>query len=950
MNGTLHRRAKEIFLEACDRPQEERAALVAGRCVDTHLRREVESLIGHHDAEATLAPVAASGEDAAEDEVCPSDGDILAGRYRIVELLGEGTSGSVYRTHDLTLDVPVALKLFAVSGPAGLDRLCEEVRLARRVTHPAVCRVHDVGAHDSRCFLTQEYVDGEDLSRLLRRVGRLAPERVLEIGRQLADALAAAHASGVLHRDIKPSNILFDGEGRVRITDFGISSLAASRANGPCSGTPAYMAPELLEPGAAASESSDLYALGLVLHELLTGRAVFRADSSTELFDLHRHASPPPPSKRVPDVDPRLEHVILHALAKEPAARPVSARSMAHALSGELVTVNSGWNVATATIEERRLLTVMRLRLGGPLRLMQRLDLEDAGEVVRARQGFAAERIAEHGGHVVSYRNDGLIAHFGFPVAHGDDADRALRAALEIRNGLAALDDSLEAQCGERQAARIGIDTGEVLIEEFRGLGLRQVLGFGGPVEIAEQLASTAPADSIALSDAALALVRGRSSTAPLSFWSFGGQAASHVVLTTDGAEHAAEARVPFLGRARELGLLIDRWEIVQDGFGQVVLVGGPAGIGKTRLLEELRGWFGHQASGGWLEASCVSQESGNPFAPLRKLLETTLEAESGLGEPDRGVIERHLAGLGLWNRTNAVLLSSLLGRCQDAEAVRVAGPSPEEARRRMAELLIQWIVSLGQQRPTCIVIEDLHRCDRATLEVLELLIPHLASTKVLLAVSHRPDFQPDWGRQSYLTELTLNRLSDREAEDMITRVGPALPHADVEKILDRSDGVPLFLEELTRAALAGRAGDGSSSAPQALHSEIPAGLESTLMAELDRLGPAREVARQASVIGRDFSYDLLAAIADVDADTLRRGLARLMDDEVVYRKGTGQSAGYTFKHALIREAAYASMPRPRRESLQRRLAEFLRLGAEATEPTSEALSRSTHFRLGLDR
>ncbi len=923
MKGTLHRRAKEIFLEVCDRPEREHPALLASRCTDTSLRREVESLIGHHHADATLAPVAEIPEVECPDESQLSEGATFAGRYRIVELLGEGTTGSVYRTHDLALDVPVALKLFAVSGPAGLDRLCTEVRMARRVTHPAVCRVHDVGTHESRCFLTQEYVDGEDLAQLLRRVGRLVPERVLEIGRQLTDALAAAHASGVLHRDIKPSNIMFDRAGRVRITDFGISAMVAAPESGPRSGTPAYMAPELVDPGAGASESSDLYALGLVLHELLTGRAVFRADSAAELLELHRHAAPPAPSKSVPDVDPRLEQVILQALEKDPAARPASARSMAHALSSAFARADPGWRIASTSVEERRLLTVMRLRLGGPLRLMQRLDLEDAAEVVRARQAFAAGRIAENGGHVVSYRNDGLIAHFGFPVAHGDDADRALRASIEIRDGLIGLDDQLEAQCGERGGARIGIDTGEVLIEEFRGLGVRQTLGFGGPTETAERLASTAPADSIALSSAALALVRGPSCTAPL--WSYGGRTTSHVLLTTEGTEAPLDARVPFFGRARELGLLHDRWDSVREGLGQVVLVSGPAGIGKTRLLQELRRWLGREPGDGWLEASCSPQESGSSFAPLRKLLETTLEAESGPSEPDRGGIERHLARLGLANRANSVLLSSLLEQGEHAEAARVAGPSPDEARRRTIELLVEWIVSLGHEGPRCIVIEDMHWCDPATLEVLDLLIPHLATARVLLALSYRRDFQPSWARQSYLTEISLDRLSDREAEEMITRAAPNLPRADVERIMRRTDGVPLFLEELTRAALDRVAAVEGDPARKPLHSEIPAGLESMLMARLDRLGPAKEVARDASVIGRDFSYDLLAAVADVDADALRRGLARLVDDEVVHRKRTGHGAGYTFKHALIQEAAYASIPRSRRESLQRRLAKFLR-------------------------
>jgi hypothetical protein len=261
----------------------------------------------------------------------------LAGRYRIVSLLGKGGMGEVYRAEDLRLRQTVALKLLPPSlaaDPARLARFHSEVRLARQVSHPNVCRVHDIGEAESLTFLTMEHVDGEDLASLLRRVGRLTAERAVGVGRQICVGLAAAHERGVLHRDLKPANVMIDGRGQARLTDFGLA-VAAGDARTPLesAGTPAYMAPEQLE-GGPLSEKTDLYALGLVLYETFTGRRAFEADSLPQLVELRHASSPTPPTRHVPDLDPRIERAILQCLESDPARRPASAVAVAVALSG----------------------------------------------------------------------------------------------------------------------------------------------------------------------------------------------------------------------------------------------------------------------------------------------------------------------------------------------------------------------------------------------------------------------------------------------------------------------------------------------------------------------------------------------------------------------------------------------------------------------------------------
>ena len=266
-----------------------------------------------------------------------SPGTILGERYRIIGLVGHGGMGEVYRADDLKLGQPVALKFLPAklaSEPAFIDRFYAEVRHARGVSHPNVCRVYDVGEIEGRHFLSMEYVDGEDLASLLRRIGRLPPDKAIEIAREMCAGLAAAHDKGVLHRDLKPGNVMIDGRGRAKITDFGLAvGVDDDKGGAEVSGTPAYMAPEQLA-GKGSSVQSDIYALGLVLYELFTGRKAFEAATLAEWRRKHAEEQPTSPSTVTPGFDPVVERVILRCLEKDPKARPRSVAAVAAALPG----------------------------------------------------------------------------------------------------------------------------------------------------------------------------------------------------------------------------------------------------------------------------------------------------------------------------------------------------------------------------------------------------------------------------------------------------------------------------------------------------------------------------------------------------------------------------------------------------------------------------------------
>jgi serine/threonine-protein kinase len=279
--------------------------------------------------------VIAGGHDAI-DHGALAPGATLAGRYRILSLIGRGGMGEVYRADDLTLAQPVALKFLPASldnDPSRLQRFLQEVRLSRQISHPNVCRVYDVAEADGRHFLSMEFVDGEDLASLLRRIGRLPSDKAIEITRQLCAGLAAAHEKGVLHRDLKPANVMLDGRGKVRLTDFGLAQIEATGSAGEMAGTPAYMAPEQLD-GQPATVRSDIYALGLVMHEIFSGKRVFDATTLEGLRRQHRDSSSRSLSSTVRDIDPAVERIIDRCLDRDPARRPASALAVAAALPG----------------------------------------------------------------------------------------------------------------------------------------------------------------------------------------------------------------------------------------------------------------------------------------------------------------------------------------------------------------------------------------------------------------------------------------------------------------------------------------------------------------------------------------------------------------------------------------------------------------------------------------
>jgi class 3 adenylate cyclase/predicted ATPase len=600
---------------------------------------------------------------------------------------------------------------------------------------------------------------------------------------------------------------------------------------------------------------------------------------------------------------------------------------------------------------ERRQLTVLFCDLVGSTALAARLDPEDMGGVIRAYQGACAETVERWGGHVAKYMGDGVLAYFGWPVAHEDEAERAVRTGLELARAIAKLDTPADAPL----AARIGIATGLVMVGELIGEGAaREQTVVGDTPNLAARLQNLAAPGSVVISQATRRLVGGLFELADLGPQRLKGFAEPLAAWRVEG-EGRAEGRfdalhgerlTPLVGREHELGILLERWAWAKDGDGQVVLLAGEPGIGKSRLIRALRERLGDEPYTP-LNHYCSPHHTNSALYPVIDLLERAACFERD--EPPDAKLTKLEAVLGRASeRLNEVvpLLAALLG-IPTGEPYPALTITPEVQKRRTLQALVDQLGGLAAQQPVLALYEDVHWIDPSTLELMGLVIERIPQLRVLALITHRPEFQPPWTAHAHVTSLTMSRLGRRQGADLVARVtgDKPLPSEIVEQIVARTDGVPLFVEELTKTVLesglladAGNRYELTGPLPPLA---IPATLHDSLMARLDRLAPIKEVAQIGALIGREFTHELLAAVSPLSEDKLGEALDQLVASELIFRRGTPPEATYTFKHALVQDAAYQSLLKSKLQQLHARIAEVLeeRL-MDASETGPEVLAR----------
>jgi class 3 adenylate cyclase/predicted ATPase len=610
---------------------------------------------------------------------------------------------------------------------------------------------------------------------------------------------------------------------------------------------------------------------------------------------------------------------------------------------------------------ERRQLTVLFCDLVDSTPLASQLDLEDYREVVRAYQQACAEVIQRFDGHIAQYLGDGLLVYFGYPQAHEDDAQRAVRSGLAMVQAMATLNRRLVQEQGVRLAVRVGIHTGLVVVGEVGGGRRQEQLALGETPNLAARLQGLAAPDTVVVSAATFRLVRGYFTARELGTHSLKGITAPVQVYRMLG-ESAAQSRLdiagpsgltPLVGRESEVLLLLERWAHSQDGRGQVVLLSGEPGIGKSRLVEVLRERVLSQGATRMV-FRCSPYHQQSALSPVIDHLQRFLHWDSTEAPEARlAALERALRTSRLPLEEVTPLLAALLSLPHPAH-YPLLNLSPQRQRQKTHDALVAWLLEEAEQHPVLAVWEDLHWADPSTLELLGLVLDQVPTARMLTLLTCWPEFYPPWGSRSYLTQVTLTRLGRPQVEAMITSLtgGKALPVAVVEQIVARTDGVPLFVEELVKmileSGLVREEGDHYVLTGPLPPLAIPSTLHDSLMARLDRLATVKEVAQLGATLGRTFAYALLQAVSLLDEATLQQGLQQLVEAELVYQRGTPPHATYTFKHALIQEAAYQSLLRSTRQRFHQRIAQVLEARFPATVETQPELLAQHYTEAGL--
>jgi TOMM system kinase/cyclase fusion protein len=883
-----------------------------------------------------------------------SVGSIFQGGYEIVDQLGAGTFGRVYQARQLSTGQPVAIKIlrgWQDSGRADVEtqreRFRREMRLSAELSHPNIVRLIDSGeSAEGTLYAVFEFVPGSTLKDILAAGGRLCWGETLHLMTQVLDALSCAHARGVVHRDLKPENIMVTRTGARRnalVLDFGLGgfvgeaqgwALPRLTATQEMMGTPCYAAPEQLR-GEPPTTRSDLYSWGLIFLECLTGELAVGGGSAQDV--LLKQLGPEP--VRIPSTigNRRLRRLLETVTAKPVERRNATIEGLLQELSrleaSALDAPSAAPDLQLVTEGERRQLTVICCGLGVASRDGSAPDLEDVDQLLHAQHALYEQLAGRSGGQLASVLADQVLLVFGYPHARENDARRAVHTALRIAAEVERANARLEAEQGSRLEVRIGVHTGLVIVHELRQVARETLPDLVGLTpRVATRLAGLAAPGEILVSPDTLRLLRNEFVTEPAGehpVCEDGHRLSVFRVTGEQGPAAGAETMLrvretPLVGRSHQLNELLDIWSGTAAKRGRTVLISGEPGIGKSRLLRELRR---RVPARGWLECRCAPENQDTPLRPVADML---MAAE----EPLESLLARYGSDLA----ESFPLLAAALSLPPNGKQL-TAQLTPERQKELAFNALVTLFFRMAEAHPRVLALEDLHWADPTTLELLALLVREVEATPELdtepaprlsLVLTARPEFTPPWSL-SDLSLIPLPRLTTSDVEEMVRAAiadGQSLPRGMLEEVIRHADGVPLFVEEVTRVLIETGilAEETQESATDGSTFEIPGTLRDLLAARLDALSPsARETAQLAAVLGREFRWELLRATTPKDETTLREDLRELTEAAIVFPRRSARAESYAFKHALVRDAAYETMVRATRQTTHLRVANTLR-------------------------
>jgi class 3 adenylate cyclase/tetratricopeptide (TPR) repeat protein len=623
---------------------------------------------------------------------------------------------------------------------------------------------------------------------------------------------------------------------------------------------------------------------------------------------------------------------IRNAIAKRASSFDIKANANSAVAALEVVAASG----------ERRQLTVMFCDLVGSTALSERLDPEELRSLLHAYRTLCGDVIARYDGFVARYVGDGILTYFGWPTAHEEDAERAVRAALEI------VQTVKRASTTEDLSVRVGIATGPVVVGEAAGAGDQSKLAVGSTPNLAARLQALATADQIVIAASTRRLAGNAFELTDLGEHDLKGIAepvhawrVEHALVTESrfDANRGGSILTPLVGREEELDLLLRRWSQATDGEGQVVLLSGEPGIGKSRILNALRERLETQGVQA-LRFQCSPYYVNSAFWSVIDNFERALKfsrdetTDLKLDKLEALIVAQYGRPL-----ADVRFVASILSiPCE--QRYGALPMTPQKFKDETLRALVDITEAAARQKPSVMLFEDAHWADPTTLEVLDLLIDQVRTVPLLIVLTHRPEFQSRWSQQGHLGALNLSKLTRMQSAAMVSALagGKALPAALLEQILTRTDGVPLFVEELTKSILESgelkEAGDHYEYGGSARAVTIPATLRDSLMARLDRFMPVKEIAQIGAAIGREFSYEMIEAVAPMPQVQLDDALVQLSASGLAFRRGTPPDAIYTFKHALVQDAAYDSLLKSRRQDLHGKIARVIEARFPNTKTT----------------
>jgi tetratricopeptide (TPR) repeat protein/class 3 adenylate cyclase len=947
MSAERWQRVHRIFAAAIDCDPESLHALLERECGgDVDMRRDVESLLEAHHRPGRVDRLFADFAPAisrARESMLGWEGQSV-GRYRILEPLGSGAMGVVYKGLDERLGRHVALKFLPRhlgERPEGKRRFLLEARAAAALDHPNICTIHEIGeTADGQLFIAMALYNGETLQARLER-GPLPYEDAIAVAVQIARGLQQAHEHGIVHRDVKPSNVMLLADGTVRVLDFGVAKVedATITEGDMVPGTIAYMSPEHAL-GRRGDHRADVWSLGVVLYEMLTGARPFRGSSRQALVDAILSRDPEPVGAWRADLPEAIDRVVRRALAKRADDRYASMSSMATDLAAPRSAEHSAgsWTsprtpradepAAIAAGAERRWAVVVVSTVSDYSALVERLSPAEIEVLLDAFRTAAAEIVQRHGGIINQAIGDEIVSLFGVPVAHEDDGLRAVRATLELRQrardvGVSfgdALATPLQVQCG----VHVGLLVAQRLSDEARRYALS-----GGPAQVAARLASLAAADQVLVSPECHHLVAPFVDSrpgAPVTLQASGATVSPFVILGESGLQTRLEAAehadlTPYTGRDAELTTL--QRHVVQacNGQGRVTAVVGEAGAGKSRLLYELRARVG-QTDLKILQGRCRPPGRTAPYGPFVEILHDALSLRGRAPHEYSAddVIARARAIDAALETFVPVYLHLL---SMESEAV----PLPrhlqgENLRAALPEALTAMVVALARHGTTLVLLEDWHWADEASREALRRLLEIVDAHAVMIVVTSRPEPGALAGGADAAARIQLAPLAcDDTAAIMraalhVDRVSDAL----AARVHERTGGNPFFLEQVCRTLIEEGVvsmHDGEAVAASGVEVlRLPDTVQAVIRARLDRLDQdSRNVLRVASVIGREFGRDLLREVLGPGADPTA-ALERLKASGLIQQTAVLPEPTYRFRHVLTQEVAYDSLLERQRRSL----------------------------------